>query len=205
LVIFTSDNGPWLEWGEHGGSAAPFRGGIGTTLEGGVRVPCLMRWPGVIPAASTCRAVASIMDFLPTFAKLAGGDPPQDRVLDGHDIGPLLRDPTTPSPREFLLHYNGTQLQAVRSGYWKLHVPHRVRTASKPLPKPGEYSQAEQVPIELSLFDLRNDLGENVNLAAYYPDVVKRLQQYIAWGREDIGDSLTDSVGQNARPAGRRT
>ena len=204
LIIFTSDNGPWLEWGEHGGAAAPFRGGIGTTLEGGVRVPCLMRWPGVIPPASTCRAVASIMDFLPTFAKLADANPPQDRVIDGHDIGPLLRDPNSPSPYEFFFHYNGKQLQAVRSGYWKLHVPHGVRTVTKLPSKPGEYSGARTVPIELSLFDLQNDLQEKVNLAAYYPDVVNRLQQYIAWGRKDIGDSQTASVGENARPSGER-
>ncbi len=90
LVIFTSDNGPWLVRGEHGGSALPLRAGKGTTYEGGLRVPCVMRWKGRIPAGKVCDELATTMDILPTFAKLAGAKVPDDRVLDGRDAWPLL-------------------------------------------------------------------------------------------------------------------
>jgi arylsulfatase A-like enzyme len=90
LVIFSSDNGPWLIKGEHGGNATPFRGGKGGAYEGGMRVPCIMRWPQVIPAGSVCGELATQMDFLPTFAKLAGGELPKDRKIDGKDISDLM-------------------------------------------------------------------------------------------------------------------
>lgn len=204
LVIYVSDNGPYLQWGEQAGSQGPFRGGIGSTLEGGMRVPCVMRFPGLIRAASTCRSLATVMDLLPTIAGLAGTQPPQDRDIDGRNIIPLLKNPASPSPYEFFLYYYTSELQAVRSGYWKLHVPHKVRTVAETLPNPDGFNEAQYLPMELSLFDLRNDLKEEVNLVQYYPEVVQRLLRYIDWGRKNLGDSLTGSDGLRVRPHGER-
>src|SRR4051812_4782499 len=123
LVIFTSDNGPWLSYGHHAGSAGRLREGKGTTWEGGVRVPMIARWPGRIPAGKTCDEPAMTIDLLPTFAKIARAKLPELR-LDGKDIGPLLRgEPGAKSPQEAYYFYWGEHLQAVRSGNWKLYFP----------------------------------------------------------------------------------
>jgi len=125
VVAFTSDNGPWLIFGNHGGSAGPFREGKGTTFEGGHRVPGIVRWPGRIPSGRVSHELVTAMDFLPTFAELAGVEVPGDRVIDGHDIWPLLSgDSEAGSPYTESYYCRGGQLQAVRSGRWKLHVPH---------------------------------------------------------------------------------
>ena len=199
LVIFTSDNGPFLSYGDHAGKATPLREGKLTTFEGGVREPCVMRWPGKIKAGSECREVCSTIDLLPTVAAMIGGELPE-RQIDGLDIRPLLFDePGAKSPHEALLFYEGTQLQAVRSGKWKLHLPHEYLTVAgtpgvngKPANfanlKPNAIEQSgirgiasrhgyEVRSIELSLFDLESDPSESRNVAAQHPDVVARLTQ----------------------------
>jgi len=123
LVIFASDNGPFLSYGEHAGSAGPLRGGKLTCFEGGLRVPCLMRWPGQVPAGRVCDELISSIDLLPTLAGLIGAKLP-DRKLDGTDVWPLMAGKTEHSPRENFLCYNGDELHAIRSGDWKLHFPH---------------------------------------------------------------------------------
>jgi arylsulfatase A-like enzyme len=125
LVIFASDNGPWLSYGDHAGSAGPLREGKGTTWEGGVREPCVMRWTGKIPAGTTCTELAATIDILPTFAALAGAPVSTDRIIDGKDIRPLLfGQPGAKCPHEAYYYYWNNALEAIRSGPWKLHFPH---------------------------------------------------------------------------------
>ena len=129
LVLFSSDNGPWLSYGEHAGSAGPLREGKGTTWEGGQRVPGIVRWPTKIPAGKVCSELSTTMDVLPTLVKLAGGQVPGDRVIDGHDAWKLwsaVADART--PYEAFYYYWDDGLEAVRSGPWKLHFPHRYRS-----------------------------------------------------------------------------
>lgn len=203
LVIFTSDNGPWLLYGNHAGSAGPLREGKATTFEGGVRVPFIARWPGRIPRGRVCPELATTMDLLPTLARLAGAELPADRRLDGRDIGPLLRgEPGARSPHEAFFYYWGRELQAVRSGPWKLHFPH---TYPKPDPpgrdgSPGKYTQLRIGP---ALFNLDQDPGETRDLAAKFPDVVRRLEALAETTRADLGDAATKREGAGVRPPGK--
>jgi arylsulfatase/arylsulfatase A len=204
LVAFTSDNGPWLVFGNHAGSAGPFREGKATTFEGGHRVPTIFRWPNRIPAGWEIGELATGMDLLPTFAQLAGAALPNGRVLDGHDIWPLISgEDDAVSPYEHFFYYRSGELQAVRSGKWKLHVPHRypsmVGAKVGADGMPGRYTQGE---IGVALYDLEADPGERLDVAAEHPDVVERLRALVEWAREDIGDELTGRAGVNARPAG---
>jgi arylsulfatase A-like enzyme len=204
LVIFTSDNGPWLSYGDHGGSAGPLREGKGTMFEGGVRVPCIMRWPGKIPAASATNEFAATIDVLPTIAKLVGTKLPADRMIDGKDIWPLMSgQPGAKSPHEVYYYYWGQELQAVRSGRWKLHLPHGYSSLGEPRGtggKPGPYVQKK---IGLALYDLETDVGEKTDVAEKRPDVVRRLEDLAEQARNDLGDSRTKRSSRNVRPAGK--
>ncbi len=202
LVIFASDNGPWLLYGNHAGSAEPLREGKATTFDGGVRVPCIMRWPGRIPRGKVIREMAMTMDVLPTLAKLAGAEVPADRVIDGKDIWPLISgQPGAKTPHEAYFYYWERHLQAVRSGKWKLHLPHSYVKPDPPGAdaRPGKYSERQ---IGLELFDLDNDIAERKNIADLHPDVVARLQALAEQSREDLGDSQLKREGKNVRPAG---
>ena len=203
LVIFTSDNGPWLSYGDHAGSAAPFREGKGTTFEGGVRVPFVARWPSRLPKNQVRDVPAMTIDLMPTIAALAGAPASADRVTDGRDISPVLMNRSdAASPHEALYFYWGTELHAIRSGRWKLHLPHPYQAleAAGASGKPGKYVRKE---LELSLFDLEKDPGETTNLAAGQPEVVSRLMPLVERAREDLGDSLTKRTGTNVRQPGR--
>jgi arylsulfatase A len=202
LVVFTCDNGPWLSYGNHAGSAGPLREGKQTAFEGGVRVPFLARWPGKIPAGTQSREPAMTIDILPTIARLIGAELPA-RPIDGIDIGPLLRgEPQTGSPRGALYFYWLTRLDAVRSGKWKLHLPHDYMT---PDPPGADATPGPMVKktIGLSLFDLENDPGESMNVADQNPKVVADLMKHVAAARNDLGDSATDTKGHNVRDPGR--
>jgi arylsulfatase A-like enzyme len=204
LVIFTSDNGPWLSYGDHGGSAGPLREGKGTMFEGGVRVPCIMRWPGKIPAGTATNELAATIDVLPTIAKLVGAKLPAGRIIDGKDIWPLMSgQPGAKSPHNAYYYYWGHDLQAVRSGRWKLHLPHAYSSLGEPRGgggKPGPYVQKK---IGLTLYDLEADVGEKIDVAGQHPDIVRRLQALAEKARDDLGDSRTKRSGRNVRPAGR--
>jgi len=204
LMIFTSDNGPWLSYGDHAGSADPLREGKGTMFEGGMREPCIMRWPGRIPAGTVCRELATTMDILPTVTKLVGGKLPE-HYIDGNDILPLMTGKKgAKSPTEVYYCYYGGRLEAVRSGKWKLHFPHSYRTmAGKPGGTGGKPNPYSQAGIGLELFDLENDISETTNVADKHPDVVKRLQILGEKAREDLGDRLTKRKGKGVRPPGR--
>ncbi len=154
LVIYTSDNGPWLSKGDAGGSAGPLRNGKFSTYEGGFRMPCIMRWPGRMPAGRTCGDICATIDLLPTFAAMADAPMPQDRVIDGKNLLPYLTGEQEESPRNRYFYYDGKNLEAMRKGRWKLRV------ADDP-----------------QLFDLRNDIGEQENLASEHPDRVERMRK----------------------------
>jgi len=204
LVIFTSDNGPWLSYGEHAGSAGPLREGKGTLFEGGMREPCVMRWPGHIPAGGVCAELATTMDILPTLAGLAGAELPK-LPIDGRDIRPLIEgQPGAVSPTEAYYCYWMGELHGVRSGKWKLHVPHTYRTLhGRPGGKGGMPVPYDQDRIEMSLFDLESEVGETKDVAAEHPDIVKRLEALAEVARRDLGDKLTGRSGAGLREPGR--
>ncbi|MBA4058322.1 MAG: N-acetylgalactosamine-6-sulfatase, partial [Marivirga sp.] len=174
IVIFTSDNGPWLTYGNHAGSAANLREGKATTFEGGVRVPFIARWPGHIPKGSACDGVAALIDLLPTFAEITQSKPSAN-IIDGKSILPLLLGRSTEGAREMHYYFQINDLQAVRKGKWKLHFPHEYEHVVK-AGKDGQRGKTEMIPVELSLFDLGSDPGEKNNLASKYPDVVDELK-----------------------------
>lgn len=203
LVLFISDNGPWLLYGNHAGSAGPLREGKGTSWEGGVRVPCIARWPGQIPRGHTCSELAATIDLLPTLARLAGSEPPRDRVIDGRDIWPLMAGVRgARTPHETFCYYWGQHLQAIRNGRWKLHFPHAY---VKPNPigldgMPGQYTNPKT---DLALFDLDQDIGETRDVSREHPEVVQQLQALADAARADLGDSAGKWIGAGVRSPGK--
>ena len=204
LVIFSSDNGPWLSYGDHAGLAKPLREGKGTTFDGGQRESTIMRWPGQIPAGTVCDEPASTIDILPTIAGLTGAQLPA-HTIDGKDIWPLMSGrPGAKSPHEAFFYYRSYALEAVRSGKWKLHLPHSYRSlGGRKGGTGGQPVKYEQAKIGLALFDLEKDIGEQRDVSAQYPDVVERLLGLVERMREDIGDSAKKMTGKNRRPPGR--
>ena len=205
LVLFSSDNGPWLSYGNHAGSAGSLREGKGTAFEGGVRVPFLAYWPGVLPSGQTVEAPAMTIDVFPTLARLINGTLPT-HPIDGRDIWPLLTgESMTAVQTAYFFWYRVNELHAVRSGRWKLHFPHKYRTMIDQAPGkagiPGKYNNAAEIGI--ALFDLENDIGESQDLATQYPDVVARLSSLADSMRGVLGDRLTDVTGSQVRQPGR--
>jgi arylsulfatase A len=205
LVIFSSDNGPWLSYGNHAGSAGGLREGKGTAFEGGHREPCIMRWPGHIPAGSVCKEPLMTIDLLPTLARLIGADLPSHRI-DGLDVWPLISgQPDARNPHEaYFFYYNQNELQAVRSGEWKLFFPHKARTMEGQAPgadgKPGKY---KPLAVGRELYNLGNDPAETRNLADAEPGVLARLEALAEKARADLGDDLTGRPPTGNRPADR--
>ena len=193
LVLFTSDNGPWASKGKNGGVSGPLRGSKGGTLEGGVREPTIAWWPGQIEPGSSSDAIAGTIDVLPTLVGLAGGELRKDRKIDGRNIGPLLRGETTASPHEAWYYYKGTQLEAVRSGPWKLAIkPQSIGMGFKE--QPEDIRKAG-----LRLYHLEKDLGETTDVAKTHPEVVTRLQNLADAMVADIGSG---KEGPGVRPSG---
>jgi arylsulfatase A len=201
FVVYTSDNGPWLNFGNHAGSAGPLREGKGGEWEGGVRVPCIMRWPGRIKLGWVCPEMAATMDILPTFAAAAGAPLPGKKI-DGLDLGPLLTGQTPVSPRQELLYYYGTEFQAVRRGKWKLHVPHGYTSYEGLEPgRDGFPGPTQRRETGYELYDLEKDIGERDNVVERFPDVVEGLMVRVEEAREDLGDR--DRPGRGVRPCGK--
>lgn len=194
LVLFTSDNGPWLSKKKNAGVATPLRGGKFSCWEGGLREPTIAWWPGMIPAGTTSDAVLSQMDFLPTAVKLAGGELPADRKIDGKDILPVLTKKSDNSPHEALFYWEGNNLAAVRSGPWKL----QIRRHKEPQDEKGKPKAKDQM--EPQLFNLDEDIGETTDLAEQYPEVVARLKGFIEEMDLDLG--IGGSKAPGIRPAG---
>ena len=204
LVIFTSDNGPWLNYGNHAGSAGGLREGKGGTFEGGQRVPALMKWKGVIPPGTVCNNITSAIDILPTIASIAQAPLPEKKI-DGVNIKSLLQGDFEENPRNtFYYYYRSNSLQAVRSGDWKLVFSHPGRTYEGF--EPGKDGMPGQVDnnhmFETGLYDLRRDPGERYNLFEFYPEIVENLERIASEARRDLGDDLTGFPGENRRKPG---
>ena len=206
LVMFTSDNGPWICYGEHSGSAGKLREGKFTVFEGGVRVPFLARWKGQIPAGLSVDEPAMTIDLLPTICRLIGAETP-NRKLDGLDIWPLFsgaKDAKNPHS-SYYLYFNENELHAVMSGPWKLVFPHRYPTLA------GAQGGKDGLPsnyvtgmvFESELYNLQDDPEEKHNVIEAHPDIRKMLEQEAEKARADLGDSLEGRPGTNRRPAGR--
>ena len=191
LVVWTSDNGAPMR-GKNDlsrGSNLPLHGRLATTGEGGFRVPTIMWWPGKVPAGTVCSELATTMDLLPTFARLAGGAPPGDRSIDGRDIQPLITgEPNATSPHEAFYYYHQDQLQAVRSGPWKLFLPLNS-FLRHPHFRTGEQATA-------LLFNVVDDIRSQHNVAEEHPDIVQHLTRLAEQARDDLGDSVRQGTGQ---------
>ncbi|MEO2090626.1 MAG: sulfatase-like hydrolase/transferase, partial [Gemmataceae bacterium] len=206
LVIFTSDNGPWLSYGNHAGTKGNLREGKGSVWDGGVREPCVAKWPGKIPAGSVQTEPLMTIDIFPTLAKLIGAELPKLKI-DGQDVWPLFAcEKGAKCPHEAFWFYYGTnELQAIRSGKWKLILPHTCRMIEDRKPgadgKPAGYKQVKiDKPM---LFDLDNDIGETTDVAATNPDVVAVMHKHADAARAELGDSLTKAKGTGTREPGR--
>ena len=190
LVVFTSDNGPWLVKGADGGNAKPLRSGKGSTWEGGVRVPTIAWWPGKITPKSVSDAVAGTIDLLPTCVSIAGGKVPAEPVIDGRDLSPVLFGTSKESQREAHYYFSGYNLQAVRQGPWKLALVAQPATEAK--------GPADDTKTNPRLYDLDKDIGETTNVADKHPEVVEKLKALAAKMNDEIGGQAPKA----RRPAG---
>jgi arylsulfatase A-like enzyme len=203
LVIFTSDNGPWLSYGEHGGSAGPLREGKHTTWEGGIRVPCIMRWKNKIPAGRVEDTPLMNIDLLPTLAAITGAELPGN-TIDGRNLWPVISGAEgAENPHDAYCVYSGNnELQAVISHRWKLHFPHQYLTLEGRSGGmgglPADYKTAAT---ELALYNLKIDVAEANNVAADYPGVVTQLKGFAKRCRKDLGDRLAGKKGKGRRHA----
>ena len=207
-LIFTSDNGPWLSYGDHAGSAYPLREGKGTCWEGGTREPCIMRWPGKIQAGTESRQMFMTIDLFPTIAHLLGATLPPHKI-DGLDVWPIITgQPGATNPHDaYWFYYERNQLQSVMSGdgHWKLQLPHTYRTlAGRPgghdgLPAPYQQRKIKQA----ELYDLQSDVSESHDVADQHPAIVQRLETVAEKARAELGDALTHRTGSGAREPGR--
>ena len=204
LIIFTSDNGAWINYGNHAGSSGGLREAKGTVFEGGVRVPCIMRWHGKIPAGTICNRLASTIDLLPTIANICDAPLPSLKI-DGVDITSLLIGDEKANPREhFLYYYNRNSLKAVRNDRFKLVLPHLGRSYAGFLPgnngRPGQVNENHQE--NFALYDLIRDPGERYDVQSVYPEVIAELMKIIEAARSDLGDDLTGHTGTGRRAGG---
>lgn len=204
IVIFTSDNGPWLNYGDHAGSAFPLREGKGTALEGGQREPCIIRYPKEIPAGRVIDVPMMAIDILPTIADLTGAKLPEKKI-DGRSVWDIWAGTTSQSPHEaYYFYYHVNELHGIRYGKWKMYFPHKYRTLNgrkggeDGLPVDYEYNAIESI----ELYDLSEDVSETKNVAAEYPEVVQKISSLGDEIREELGDSLTDQEGEGTRLAG---
>lgn len=209
-VIFSSDNGPWLSYGEHAGSAGPLREGKGTCWEGGTRVAGIMKWPGQIPAGTTTDTMMMTIDVLPTIAHVLQAKLPE-HAIDGLNCWPIVSGaPEAKNPHDFYaFYYEQNQLQAITSGdgRWKLQLPHSYRSFPTDLPKatggiPVLYKQQKIEQPEL--YDLYADISESKNLAESHPEEVARIIEHAKTIRAELGDSLLKiAKGSGTREAGK--
>ena len=204
LVIFTSDNGPWLSYGEHSGSALPLREGKGTAWEGGKRVPCIIRYPGKIPANQVVATPVMTIDLLPTIAALIGSQFPEKKI-DGKNVWPVITGESLKSPHEaYFYYYKSNELHAVRYGDWKLYFPHSYRSLNgREGGKNGFPVNYEQNTLtEMALYNLKKDIGETTNVATENPEIIEKIQQLADQMRRELGDRLHNIEGTGVREAG---
>lgn len=204
IILLTSDNGPWLNYGDHAGSSGGFREGKGTSFEGGQRVPLIVRWPNVVPAGRVSNKLLTAMDILPTLAELCDARLPKKKI-DGVEWTALLKGDDSKVPRdEFLYYYRKNNLEAVRKGNWKLVFPHSGRSYEGDLPGkggvPGLAPENRKFP--LALYNLERDPGERYDVSRQHPEIVTALNKLAEDARADLGDDLQKRIGKNNRPAG---
>jgi len=204
VLLFTSDNGPWLAYGNHAGSALPFREGKGTAWEGGHREPFIIRYPEKLPVGRTLDTPVMAIDLLPTLAEITGSPLP-DKVIDGKSAWKLLLGDTAESPQKAYFFYSKVnELHAVRAGRWKLYFPHNYRTMDGQTPGkdglPGEYRYVDLK--KEALYDLLSDPGETRDMAQQRPGVVRELEHLADGMRSRLGDSLKGVQGSENRDAG---
>lgn len=200
IVIVTSDNGPWIKYGNNGGSSGGLREGKSTAFEGGTRVPCLIRFPGKVPAGSVSGNLMTNMDILPTLCKFAGAPLPTLKY-DGIDFSQALINPSMDSPREvFYYYYTKNNLKAIRYKNWKLVFPHPTQTYEmNELGQNREKGKSSTKKVPLALYDLSHDQGERYDVKGSFPEMVKKLSELAEVAREDMGDDLTNRPGKNLR------
>jgi len=204
LVVLTSDNGPWTNYGNHAGSAGGLREAKAVTFDGGNRIPCFMYWKGTIQPGTTCNKLGSNIDLFPTVAELSRSPLPQ-RKIDGVSLVPLLQGVKDANPREsFVYYYNKNDLEAVTDGNFKLIFPHKYRTYGAYEPgndgNPGELATNEILKNEL--YDLRRDPGERYDVISQYPEEAIKLMKIADKMREELGDNLTRKEGKEQRKPG---
>ena len=204
LIVITSDNGPWTNYGNHAGSAAGLREAKATTFDGGNRVPCIVYWKGHTQAGTICNKLASNIDLFPTFAEISGAPLPQ-RKIDGVSILSLIEGKTDANPRtSFVYYYNKNDLEAVTDGEFKLVFPHKYVTYGAYAPgndgKPGKLATVELRASEL--YDLRRDPGERYNVLHQYPERAAKLMKIADEMRSQLGDDLTRVKGTENRKPG---
>lgn len=202
LVILTSDNGPWANYGNHAGSAAGLREAKATTFDGGNRIPCIMYWKGQIKPGTVCNKLTSNIDLFPTLAEISGAPLPQHKI-DGVSMLPLIKGDEKANPRaSFVYYFNRNDLEAVTDGNFKLVFPHKYTTYEEYVPgndgQPGRLTNRELRTSEL--YDLRRDPGERYNVITQYPEAAAKLMKIADEMRKDLGDNLTRKAPTGARP-----
>ncbi|WP_339715328.1 sulfatase [uncultured Kriegella sp.] len=205
MIIFTSDNGPWLAYGNHAGSALPFREGKGTAWEGAQREPFVIKYPDKLTPNRTLDTPIMAIDLLPTIAEVTGAQLP-NQTIDGVSVWKVLTGESTKSPQEaYFFYYRVNELMGVRYGKWKLYFPHRYRTMNGQEPGkdglPGEYRMVDMTEIEL--YDVTQDVSEIKNVAAQHPEVVEKIKNLADGMRAQLGDALTDVIGSENREPGK--
>jgi arylsulfatase A-like enzyme len=207
IVIFTSDNGPWLSFGSDAGSSGGLREGKGTTFEGGVREPCFVRWPGRVPAGAVSDVPWMAIDLLPTMAAITGAPAPAaDRPIDGRDARAIwtCEAGAKPTHEAFWFYYHTNHLEGVRMGRWKLSLPRTSRTLDG---KPGGVDGGETAYVEkavpLALYDLEADPRESTDVSAQHPEVMAAIMAHVEAARADLGDALVKREGTGRRAPGR--
>lgn len=204
IVIFTSDNGPWLNYGDHAGSAYPLREGKGTALEGGQREPCIIRYPKKIASGRIIDTPMMAIDILPTIAEITGAKLPNTKI-DGKSIWNIWTGESDQSPHEaYYFYYKKNELHGVRYGNWKLYFPHSYRSLN------GREGGKDGLPVnydnntieQIELYDLSKDISETINVAAKYPEVVAKIEVLANKMRVELGDALYNQIGKENRPIG---
>lgn len=204
IVIFTSDNGPWLNYGEHAGSALPLREGKGTALEGGQREPCIIRYPNKIKPEGVIDLPMMAIDILPTIAEITGAKLP-DNKIDGKSVWNIWTGNSNQSPHEaYYFYYHVNELHGIRYGKWKLYFPHKYRTLNgrkggeNGLPVDYEHNTIDKI----ELYDLSKDISETTDVATENPEIVKKIQSLGNKIRAELGDNLTGKIGSGTRSIG---
>jgi Arylsulfatase A and related enzymes len=205
LVILTSDNGPWTNYGNHAGSAGGLREAKATTFDGGNRIPCVVYWKGKVEPGSICNKLASNIDLFPTLAEISGAPLPE-RKIDGVSILPLIKGDKEANPREsFVYYFKKNDLEAVTDGMFKLVFPHQYVTYGAFVPgndgQPGNLRNETLTKAEL--YDLRRDPGERYDVLSQYPEVALKLMKIADEKRNELGDNLTRRKGTEQREPGR--